>query len=241
LEGRREWRRTVRTRLPRHFSARFLLQNSLGLQEALAQQQRSPPARSHMSGRPCCAHMQRVMHLVQRARAVAELQPCRGVRGASRSAAPAPPRLRGRGGAVASAADASSEAPAASAAAPPPPEARVKKSKLRLDALAMEQHPQYSRTLIQSWILQARSPRTQPQPPRGADGLRRARCWWTARRRARLAFPCPPQRLFRSQPRTQSALPTALSRSLALTRARAGTCAARATSWRLRWTDSALM
>ena len=101
----------------------------------------------------CCAHMQRVLFLVERARAVAELQRCRGVRGASRSAVPHPPRPRARGGAVASTADAAGDAPAPAAAAPAS-EVRVKKSKLRLDALAMEQHPQYSRTLIQSWILQ---------------------------------------------------------------------------------------
>ena len=106
-----------------------------------------------MRGGLCCVQMQRVLFLVERARAVAELQQCRSVRGASRSAIPHPPRLRARGGAVASAADAG-DAPAAPADAAPPPEARVKKSKLRLDALAMEQHPQYSRTLIQSWILQ---------------------------------------------------------------------------------------
>jgi hypothetical protein len=128
-----------------------------------------------MSRQQCVAQLQRVLWLVQRAKAAAEvhgrsstslrayaapaLRPAAGFGGAAPPSvqhARAATRAR-RGAACAS--GVGDATPAAAVSEPPTAAAPRAKKKLRLDALAMELYPQYSRTLIQSWILQARGAR----------------------------------------------------------------------------------
>jgi hypothetical protein len=154
-----------------------------------------PLASPQLSRQPSTQVSQRPMHcsFAHVERMVALLR-CAGSSAALARACPGPcPRLLarpsrlGRGLARAAGADEDRvEGEALVLVAAPPPvltPAPKRPGKLRLDALAMELYPQYSRTLLQSWILQVHvcggrlcSPLRSPHPPpRAGQGAGRRR------------------------------------------------------------------